>query len=124
RQRGSVCAAVVFDAVNGVYRVRWSAPTSNWVRVQLLSPAGLLLGQPLDVFAGTVQSTARGSVVTNRNGGGFLVTGANTTNLGDQIVARLVDVSSGGSSSPRPTPTSPPAATPSPTPTATFTPTP
>src|SRR5262249_55501116 len=123
-QSGADSATVAFDAVNQVYLVRWSDSTSNMVRVQLLSPAGLLLGQPLDVFAGTVQSTARGSVVTNRNGGGFLVTGANTTNLGDQIVARLVDVSSGCSSTPTPTPTSTPAATPSPTPPATFTPPP
>src|SRR5215475_4986197 len=123
-QSGADSATVAFDPVNQVYLVRWSDSTSNMVRVQLLSPAGLPLGQPLDVFAGTVQSTARGSVVTNRNGGGFLVTGANTTDLGDQIVARLVDVSSGCSSTPTPTPTSTPAATPSPTPTATFTPTP
>src|SRR4029077_9755139 len=121
-QSGADSATVAFDAVNQVYLARWSDSTSNMVRVQLLSPGGLTLGQPLDVFAGTVQSPARGSVVTNRIGGGFLVTEANTTDLGDQIVARLVDVSSGCSSTP--TPTSTPAATPSPTPTATFTPTP
>src|SRR5215475_5469234 len=121
-QSGADSATVAFDAVNQVYLVRWSDSTSTMVRVQLLSPAGLTLGQPLDVFAGTIKSASRGSVVTNRIGGGFLVTGANTTDLGDQIVARLVNVSSGCSATPTPTPT--PAATPSPTPTATFTPTP
>ena len=67
-QSGADSATVAFDAVNQVYLVRWSDSTSNTVRVQLLSPGGLTLGQPLDVFAGTVQSTARGSVVTNRMG--------------------------------------------------------
>src|SRR5262245_25811448 len=78
-QSGADSATVAFDAVNQVYLVRWSDSTSTMVRVQLLSPAGLTLGQPLDVFAGTVQSTARCWVVTNRNGGAFLVTGANTS---------------------------------------------
>src|SRR5206468_1712102 len=125
-QSGADSATVAFDAVNQVYLVRWSDSTSTTVWVQLLSPAGLSLGQPLDVFAGTVQSTAPGSVVANRNGGGFFVTGEEVTDLGNQVEARLVDVSSGCSSTPTPTPTptSTPAATPSPTPTATFTPTP
>src|SRR5262249_54834339 len=48
-QSGADSATVAFDAVNQVYLVRWSDSTSNMVRVQLLSPAGLLLGQPLDV---------------------------------------------------------------------------
>src|SRR5262249_29170773 len=110
-QSAADSATVAFDAVNQVYLARWvdsSDVSLPVVRVQLVSPVGATLGQPLDVFAGTVQSTARGSVVTNRIGGGFLVTGANTTNLGDQIVARLVNVSSGCSSTPTPTPTSTP----------------
>src|SRR5438034_2443152 len=123
-QSGADSATVAFDAVNQVYLVRWSDSPSTTVWVQLLSPAGLSLGQPLNVFAGTVQSTAPGSVVANRNGGGFFVTGEEVTDLGNQVEARLVDVSSGCSSTPTPTPTSTPAATPSPTPTATFTPTP
>ena len=122
-QSGADSAALAFDPVNQVYLVRWSDSNSNAVHVQLLSPVGLPLGQTLDVFAGTVQSTARGSVVANTNGGGFLVTGEVVTDLGEQVVARLVDVVSGCSASPTPTPTSTPAATPSPTPTATFTPT-
>ena len=125
-QSGADSAALAFDPVNQVYLVRWSDSTSNTpiVWVQLLSPVGLPLGQPLDVFAGTVQSTAPGSVVTNTNGGGFLVTGEEVTDLGNQAEARLVDVTSGCSSSPTPTPTSTPTATPTPTPTATHTPTP
>ena len=125
-QSGADAAALAFDPVNQVYLVRWSDSTSNTpiVWVQLLSPVGLPLGQPLDVFAGTVQSTAPGSVVTNTNGGGFLVTGEEVTDLGNQAEARLVDVTSGCSSSPTPTPTSTPTATPTPTPTATHTPTP
>src|SRR6266550_2423769 len=121
-QSGADSAALAFDPVNQVYLVRWSDSNSTTVWVQLLSPDGLPLGQPLDVFAGTVQSTSRGSVVANRNGGGFLVTGEEVTDLGEQVVARLVDVSSG--CSPTPTPTSTPIATPTATPTATFTPTP
>ena len=92
-QSGADSAALAFDPVNQVYLVRWSDSNSNAVHVQLLSPVGLPLGQTLDVFAGTVQSTARGSVVTNTNGGGFLVTGEVVTDLGEQVVARLVDVS-------------------------------
>ncbi|PYK20314.1 MAG: hypothetical protein DME55_02515, partial [Verrucomicrobia bacterium] len=80
---GADSAALAFDPVNEVYLVRWSDSNSNTVRVQLLSREGQPLGQALDVFAGTVQSTARGSVVTNTNGGGFLVTGANVTDSGD-----------------------------------------
>src|SRR6266576_118665 len=121
-QSGADSAALAFDPVNQVYLVRWSDSNSNTVQVQLLSPVGLSLGQPLDVFAGTVQSTARGSVVPNTNGGGFFVTGEEVTDLGEQVVARLVDVSSGCSATPTPTPT--PIATPTATPTATFTPTP
>src|SRR6266480_137936 len=127
---GADSAAVAFDPVNQVYLVRWSDSNSSTVRVQLLSPDGSLLGQALDVFAGTVQSTARGSVVANTNGGGFLVTGVVVTDTGDQVVARRVDVISGCSASPTPTstPTPPPAATATPTPAATppatFTPTP
>src|SRR5262245_58124000 len=120
-QSGADSAALAFDPVNQVYMVRWSDSNSNTVWVQLLSPDGLPLGQPLDVFAGTVQSTARGSVVANTNGGGFLVTGEEVTDLGEQVVARLVDVVSGCSSSPTPTPTSTPTATPTPTPTPTAT---
>ena len=131
-QSGADSAALAFDPVNEVYLVRWSDSNSNTVQVQLLSPDGLPLGQALDVFVGTLQSTAPGSVVTNTNGGGFLVTGVEVTDLGDQVVGRLVDVISGCSSTPTPTatptftPTPTPTAThtPSPTPTATFTPTP
>src|SRR6266576_3353856 len=121
-QTGADSAALAFDPVNQVYLVRWSDSNSTTVWVQLLSPDGLPLGQALDVFAGTVQSTSRGSVVANRNGGGFLVTGEEVTDLGEQVVARLVDVSSGCSPTPTPTPTA--TRTPTPTPTATFTPTP
>ena len=121
-QSGADSAALAFDPVNEVYLVRWSDSNSNTVQVRLLSPDGLPLGQALDVFAGTVQSTAPGSVVTNTNRGGFLVTGVEVTDLGNQVVARLVDVISGCSSTPTPTPTA--TATFTPIPTATFTPTP
>src|SRR5439155_640486 len=118
-QSGADSAALAFDPVNEVYLVRWSDSNSNTVQVQLLSPDGLPLGQALDVFVGTLQSTAPGSVVTNTNGGGFLVTGVEVTDLGDQVVGRLVGVISGCSSTPTPTATF----TPTPTPTATHTPT-
>ena len=68
-QSGADSAALAFDPVNEVYLVRWSDSNSNTVQVQLLSPDGLPLGQALDVFVGTLQSTAPGSVVTNTNGG-------------------------------------------------------
>ena len=68
-QSGADSAALAFDPVNQVYLVRWSDSNSNAVHVQLLSPVGLPLGQTLDVFAGTVQSTARGSVVSEHEWG-------------------------------------------------------
>src|SRR4029453_2293020 len=123
-QSGADSAALAFDPVNQVYVVRWSDSNSSTVWVQLLSPVGLPLGQPLNVFAGTVQSTARGSVVANTIGGGFLVTGEIVTDLGEQVVAHLVDVSSGCSATPTPTSTPTATPTPTPTPTATRTPTP
>jgi hypothetical protein len=120
-QSGASFAGLAFDSINGVYLVRWFDPNSSIVWVQLLSSDGLLLGEAVSVFAGTVQSFARGSVVANRNEGGFLVTGVQTTNQGNQqVVARFVDVVSACLPSPTPTP----SATPSPTPTVTPTPTP
>ena len=117
-QSGASFAALAFDPVNEVYLVRWTDPNSSTVWVQLLSSDGLLLGEAVNVFAGTVQFPARGSVVTNKNEGGFLVTGVQTTDQGNQqVVARFVDVLSACSPSPTPTPT--PTSTPTPTPTAT-----
>ena len=117
-QSGAGSAALAFDPINEVYLVRWTDPNSSTVWVQLLSSDGLLLGEAVNVFAGTVQFPARGSVVTNKNEGGFLVTGVQTTDQGNQqVVARFVDVLSACSPSPTPTPT--PTSTPTPTPTAT-----
>ncbi len=122
-QTGAGSAALAFDAVNEVYLVRWTDPNSGIVWVQLLSSDGLLLGEAVNVFADTVQFPARGSVATNKNEGGFLVTGVQTTDQGNQqTVARFVDVLSACSPSPTPTPT--PTSTPTPTPTSTATPTP
>jgi len=97
--------------------------------VQLLSSDGLLLGEAVNVFEGTAQFPARGSVVSNKNEGGFLVTGVQTTEQGNQqVVARFVDVISACLPSPTPTPSATPTPTPSPTvtatPTSTVTPTP
>ena len=120
-QSGASFAGLAFDPINGVYLVRWTDPNSSIVWVQLLSSDGLLLGEAVNVFAGTVQSFARGSVVANKNEGGFLVTGVQTTDQGNQqVVARFVDVVSACLPSPTPTP----SATPTPSPTATATPTP
>jgi hypothetical protein len=128
-QTGAGSAALAFDAVNEVYLVRWTDPNSGIVWVQLLSSDGLLLGEAVNVFAGTVQFPARGSAVTNKNEGGFLVTGVQTTDQGNQqTVARFVDVLSVCSSSPTPTPsatpTLTPTVTPTPIPSPTVTPTP
>jgi len=120
-QSGASFAGLAFDPINGVYLVRWTDPNSSIVWVQLLSSDGLLLGEAVNVFAGTVQSFARGSVVANKNEGGFLVTGVQTADQGNQqVVARFVDVVSACLPSPTPTP----SATPTPSPTATATPTP
>jgi hypothetical protein len=114
-------AGLAFDPVNAVYLVRWIDPNSSIVWVQLLSSDGLLLGEAVNVFAGTVQFLARGSVVSNKNEGGFLVTGGQTTGQGNQqVVARFVDVVS--ACLPSPTPTA--SATPSPTATPRSTPAP
>jgi len=122
-QSGAGSAALAFDPINEVYLVRWTDPNSSTVWVQLLSSDGLLLGEAVNVFAGTVQFPARASVVTNKNEGGFLVTGVQATDQGNQqVVARFVDVLSACSPSPTPTPT--PASTPTPTPTPRATPTP
>src|SRR4030095_10358806 len=124
-QTNAAAAALAFDTVNEVYLVRWTDPNSGIVWVQLLSPDGLLLGDALNVFAGTVQFPARGSVVTNKNEGGFLVTGVQTTDQGNQqTVARFVDVLSVCLPSPTPTPSATPTVTPTVTPTPTFSPTP
>ena len=128
-QTGASSAALAFDAVNEVYLVRWTDPNSGIVWVQLLSSDGLLLGEAVNVFAGTVQFPVRGSVVTNKNEGGFLVTGVQTTDQGNQqTVARFVDVLSVCSPSPTPTPsatpTLTPTVTPTPVPSPTVTPTP
>src|SRR5205823_2293 len=120
-QSGADSAALAFDPVNEVYLVRWSDSNSNTVQVQLLSPDGLPLGQALDVFVGTLQSTAPGSVVTNTNGGGFLVTGAAVTDSPTPIASRTLALTTTSSSTPTPTPTA--TFTPTPTPTATHTPT-
>ena len=128
-QTGASSAALAFDAVNEVYLVRWTDPNSGIVWVQLLSSDGLLLGEAVNVFADTVQFPARGSVATNKNEGGFLVTGVQTTDQGNQqTVARFVDVLSVCSPSPTPTPsatpTLTPTVTPTPVPSPTVTPTP
>src|SRR4029077_5799611 len=113
-------AGLAFDPINQVYLVRWIDPNSSVVWVQLLSSDGVLLGEAVNVFQGTVQFPARGSVVSNKNEGGFLVTGVQTTDQGNQqVVARFVDVVSACLPSPTPTP----SATPTPSPTATATPT-
>ena len=119
-QSGASFAGLAFDPINGVYLVRWTDPNSSTVWVQLLSSDGLLLGEAVNVFAGTSQFPARGSVVPNKNEGGFLVTGVQTTDQGNQqVVARFVDVVSACLPSPTPTP----SATPTPSPTTTATPT-
>jgi hypothetical protein len=128
-QSGASFAALAFDPINGVYLVRWTDPNSSTVWVQLLSSDGLLLGDAVNVFEGTAQFPARGSVVSNKNEGGFLVTGVQTTEQGNQqVVARFVDVISACLPSPTPTPSASPTPTPSPTvtatPTSTVTPTP
>src|SRR5262245_27673744 len=122
-QSGASFAGLAFDPINAVYLVRWTDPNSSTVWVQLLSSDGLLLGEAVNVFEGTVQFLARGSVVANTNEGGFLVTGVQTTGQGNQqVVARFVDVVTACLPSPTPTPTATP--TPSPTPTSTVTPSP
>jgi hypothetical protein len=128
-QSGASFAALAFDPINGVYLVRWTDSNSSTVWVQLLSSDGLLLGEAVNVFAGTSQFLARGSVVSNKNEGGFLVTGVQTTGQGSQqVVARFVDVVSTCLPSPTPTPSASPTATSSPTvtptPTSTVTPSP
>ena len=118
-QSGASFAGLAFDPINEVYLVRWTDPNSSSVFVQLLSSDGVPLGEAVNVFEGTTQSFARGSVVANKNEGGFLVTGVQTTDQGNQqVVARFVDVVTACLS---PTPT--PSVTPTPTPTATATPT-
>jgi hypothetical protein len=122
-QSGASFAGLAFDPVNAVYLVRWTDPNSGIVWVQLLSSDGLLLGDAVNVFEGTVQFLARGSVVSNKNAGGFLVTGVQTNGQGNpQVVARFVDVVSACLPSPTPTPTASP--TPTATPTSTVTPSP
>ena len=124
-QSGAASAALAFDPINEVYLVRWTDFNSSTVWVQLLSSDGLLLGEAVNVFAGTVQFPARGSVVTNKNEGGFLVTGVQTTDQGNQqTVARFVDVLSVCSPSPTPSPSATPTLTPTATPTLTPSPTP
>ncbi len=120
-QSGASSAALAFDPVNEVYLLRWCDPNSG-IWVQLLSGDGLPLGEALNIFAGRVQSCVRGPVVANKNGGGFLVTGVQITDSGDQqAVTRFVDVLSQCSATP--TPTATPTATTTPTATATVTPT-
>src|SRR4030095_13268777 len=121
-QSGASFAGLAFDPINEVYLVRWIDPNSSVVWVQLLSSDGLLLGEAVNVFEGTVQFPARGSVVANKAKGGLLVPGVQTTEQGNQqVVARFVDVLSACLPSPTPTPT--PSATPTPSPTLTPTPT-
>src|SRR5215469_10569525 len=116
-QSGASSAGLAFDPINAVYLVRWTDPNSGIVWVQLLSSDGLLLGDAVNVFEGTVQFLARGSVVSNKNAGGFLVTGVQTDGQGNQqVVARFVDVVSACLPSPTPTPTA------TATPTSTITP--
>ncbi len=103
-QSGTSFAGLAFDPINEVYLVRWTDPNSSIVWVQLLSSDGLLLGEAVNVFEGTAQFFARGSVVANKNDGGFLVTGVQTTDQGNQqVVARFVDVVSACLPSPTPT---------------------
>jgi hypothetical protein len=116
---GASFAGLAFDPINGVYLVRWLDPNSGTVWVQLLSSDGVPLGEAVNVFEGTSQLFARGSVVPNKNEGGFLVTGVQTDQGNQQVVARFVDVVSACLPSPTPTP----SATPTPSPTATATPT-
>jgi hypothetical protein len=126
-QSGASFAGLAFDPVNAVYLVRWTDPNSGSVWVQLLSSDGLLLGEAVNVFAGTVQFLARGSVVANKNEGGFIVTGVQTTDQGNQqVVARFVEVLSACLPSPTPTPSATPTPSPTltPTPTSTVTPSP
>jgi hypothetical protein len=124
-ESGADSAALAFDPVNEVYLVRWTDLNTSAVWVQLLSSDGLQLGEAVNVFAGTVQFLARGSVVTNKNESGFLVTGVRTTDQGNQqVVARFVDVLSACSPSPTPTPSPSPTSTPTPTATARPTPLP
>jgi hypothetical protein len=124
-ESGADSAALAFDPVNEVYLVRWTDLNTSAVWVQLLSSDGLQLGEAVNVFAGTVQFLARGSVVTNKNESGFLVTGVQTTDQGNQqVVARFVDVLSACSPSPTPTPSPSPTSTPTPTATARPTPLP
>src|SRR5262249_35260095 len=85
-QSGASFAGLAFDPVNAVYLVRWIDPNSSIVWVQLLSSDGLLLGDAVNVFEGTTQFVARGSVVSNKNEGGFLVTGVQTDRQGNQQV--------------------------------------
>jgi len=118
-QSGSSFAGLAFDPINEVYLVRWTDPNSSSVFVQLLSSDGVPLGEAVNVFVGTSQLFARGSVVANKNEGGFLVTGVQTDQGNQQVVARFVDVVSACLPSPTPTP----SATPTPSPTATATPT-
>ena len=119
-QSGASFAGLAFDAINAVYLVRWIDPNSSAVWVQLLSSDGLLLGEAVNVFAGTTQFLARGSVVANKNEGSFLVTGVQTTDQGNQqVVARFVDVVSACLPSPTPTPSATPTLTPTVTPTST-----
>jgi hypothetical protein len=122
-QSGASFAGLAFDPSNAVYLVRWTDLNSSTVWVQLLSPDGVLLGEAVNVFEGTVQFPVRGSVVPNKNEGGFLVTGVQTTEQGNQqVVARFVDVVSACLPSPTPTPS--PTTTPTPTSTITPSPTP
>jgi ABC-type dipeptide/oligopeptide/nickel transport system ATPase subunit len=124
-QSGASFAGLAFDPVNAVYLVRWIDPNMSIVWVQLLSSDGLPLGNAVNVFEGTVQFLARGSVVANKNAGGFLVTGVQTNGQGSQqVVARFVDVVSACLPSPTPTPSASPTptSTPTATPTSTVTP--
>jgi hypothetical protein len=121
-ETGASFAGVAFDPVNGVYLVRWSDPNLSIVWVQLLSSDGSRLGEIVNVFEGTVQFPAIGSVVANTNDGGFFVTGVQTTDQGNQqVVARFVDVVSACVPSPTPTATASVSATATVTPTVTAT---
>src|SRR5262245_52707546 len=61
-ETGASFAGLAFDPVNRVYLVRWTDPNLGTVWVQLLSSDGLRLGEIVNVFEGTVQFPARGSV--------------------------------------------------------------